>query len=167
MKLVASALSRLASAPHRFARGQRMPPSTLMPDKRRQRFRQQERVEHAVDQEHRVEDAGHRDDEAAHAADPQVVAVGPAGHQPLAIQPFGEERAAVDEKRGARRHVGGEDRRNHQAERTGKQQLRHAKPNAFSGSPSAPLTCPCATIAATISPTSAQPTVQTRLTMLP
>ena len=50
----------------------------------------------------------------------------------------------------------------------GNSSCRQAKPNAFSGSPSsAASACPCATIAATISPTSAQPTVQTRLTKLP
>ena len=48
----------------------------------------------------------------------------------------------------------------------GNSSCRHAKPNAFSGSPSAAL-CPCATMAATIRPTSAQPTVQTRFTKLP
>ena len=44
----------------------------------------------------------------------------------------------------------------------GNSSWRQAKPKASSGSASG--VCPCATIAATTSPTSAQPTVQTRFT---
>ncbi len=49
----------------------------------------------------------------------------------------------------------------------GKSSMRHAVPKASSGSASGIVPRPCATIVATIRPTSAHPTVHTRLTKLP
>ena len=109
---------------------QRAPPVRAPPDdtaqdtdadKRRERFGQQERVEHALDQKQRIQHAEHRDDEAADAPDPQIVPVRPVRHQPPPIESFSEERAAVDQEGRARGHSRGQNRCDHQTERSRKQ----------------------------------------------
>jgi len=69
------------------------------PHERRKRFRQQERVEHALDQEDRVEDPRHRDQEPAETPDAQVVPVRAVGHQTTPVEPLREEGAAADHER--------------------------------------------------------------------